>query len=404
MRIGVGLNLFTSDAGGVANYVLTLLRHWPEFAPAHELVLFTFDHNEPILPQLPAESRRHELRLRTQEDMLQHLDKIDVYFCPFNTLWPRPVPLPSVVTFTDMQERFYPEFFSPKQLEERFHHYDWSLRMADVVIAISDFTKQSCIDIVGISPRKIRTIHLSPDHLPEPTQPAGWDVAGWEKFIYYPANFWEHKNHRALLQALQQLRSHRLNVRCVFTGSLFGRESEWNALVAETGTGESVRHLGRRSRDEISWLFRHARGVMIPSRFEGFGIPVVEAMHCGCPVACSGGTSLPEVAGNAALYFDPRDVQDIADAVARIWTDDRLCAQLIERGQQRSTAFNARKLVTAHVEAFALARRRFHRWKHWYRRKFLVPASSTPRTALLPREISAARRLLLKLDRTGARG
>lgn len=401
MRIGIGLNLFTPDAGGVANYVVTLLRHWPEFAPQHQLVLFTFGHNEAMLSQLPPESRRHELRVQTQEDMLQHLDKIDVYFCPFNTLWPRPVPLPTVITFTDMQERFYPQFFTAKQLEERFHHYDWSLRMTDVVIAISDFTKRSCVDIVGISPRKIRTIHLSPDDLPAPREPAGWSAAGWEKFVYYPANFWEHKNHLRLLRALRQLADEGLPVRCVFTGSVFGREAAWDAAIAETSTADLVRHLGRRPRAELSWLFRRARAVVLPSLFEGFGIPAVEAMHCDCPIACSGGTSLPEVVKDAAVYFDPRDESAIARAIAQLWNDDALCTDLVARGRRRGTYFNSRRLVESHVEAFALARRRFYPWKHWYRRKFLLPKSATPRTALSPHETAAAQRLLRKLDLTG---
>lgn len=398
MRIGLGLNLFTPDAGGVANYVVTLLRHWPEFAPEHRLVLFTFAHNDAMLSQLPPAARRHELRLQTQEEMLRHLDKIDVYFCPFNTLWPRPVPRPSVLTFTDMQERFYPQFFTAKQLQERLHHYDWSLRMADAVIAISDFTRHSCIDIVGIGPRKLRTIHLAPDDLPAPLPPEGWSAAGWEKFIYYPANFWDHKNHAGLLRALRRLKDDGLPVRCVFTGSMLDRESDWSALVAATGAGGLVRHLGRRPRAELSWLFRHARGLVVPSFFEGFGIPVVEAMHCGCPVACSGGTSLPEVAGDAAAFFDPSDDGAIAQSVARLWNDDVFCRDLIARGRVQGAKFNARRLVEQHVEAFALARRRYHPWKHWYRQKFLLPKSESMRTELSPHEAAAARRLLQRLD------
>src|SRR3954470_21088856 len=163
MRIGIGLNLFQADSGGVANYALTLLRQWPQLAPQHPMVLFTFDHNEAMLAQLPPESRRFEHRLRVQEDVHAHLDKIDVYFCPFGSLWPRPLPLPTALTFHDMQERFYPEFFTPAQLEERFFHYDWSLRMADAVITVSDFTRQSCIDIPEINRWKIRRVYHAPD-------------------------------------------------------------------------------------------------------------------------------------------------------------------------------------------------------------------------------------------------
>jgi len=78
MRIGIGLNLLAPDNGGVTNYALTLLRHWPTLAPEHPLVLFSFDHNEPLLATLPPEARRHEIRLRTQEEALDHFAAIDV--------------------------------------------------------------------------------------------------------------------------------------------------------------------------------------------------------------------------------------------------------------------------------------------------------------------------------------
>ncbi|HVU24976.1 MAG TPA: glycosyltransferase family 1 protein [Opitutus sp.] len=394
MRIGIGLNLLRPDTGGIGNYALTLLRHWPAFAPEHELVLFSFVHNDEMLAQLPPASRRREIRLRTQEEVLQHLDQFDVYFCPFGSLWPRPFPRPSVLAFHDMQERFYPQFFTAAQLEERFFHYDWSLRMADAVVAVSDFTRRCCIDIVGTDPRKIRTVHHAPDDLPPPQAPAGWDAAGWEQFLFYPANFWDHKNHRRLLAALVQLRADGLAVRCVFTGALLGRDADWRALVAETGVADLVRHLGRRPRAELSWLYRHARGLAFPSLMEGFGIPLIEAMHSGCPIACANRTSLPEIARDAAVYFDPTSESDLARALAQLWTDDALHTSLADRARARAAAFTAQRLVRGHVEVFELARRRYRPWRHWHRTLFLKPKSEHPRHALLPREAAAAARLL----------
>jgi glycosyltransferase involved in cell wall biosynthesis len=394
MRIGISLNLLQSDAGGAGNYVLTLLRHWPQFAPEHTMVLFAFEHNKAMLDPLPPESRRDVIWLRVQEDVTQHLDKIDVYFCPFSSLWPRPLPIPSVLTFHDMQERFFPEFFSAAQLEERFYHYDWSLRMADAVVAVSEFTRRSCIEIVGISRRKVFSVYHSPDELPTEQRPEGWISEGWEKFVFYPANFWDHKNHAKLLQVLAQLRAQGNVVRCVFTGSLLGREQAWQTQVADAGVTDLVRHLGRRPRAELSWLYRHARGMVFPSLFEGFGIPVIEAMHSDIPVACSGTTALPEIAQDAALYFDPTDVSDIARCVRRIWEDDTLCVGLADRGRVRAGEFTAERLVLGHVEVFELARRRYHPWKHWYRQRVLEPRSRERRRELRPREIAAAQNLL----------
>jgi glycosyltransferase involved in cell wall biosynthesis len=400
MRIGIGLNLLQPDNGGVTNYALTLMRHWPALAPDHPMVLFSFDHNEPLLAGLPAEARRHEIRLQTQEGMLDHLDKIDVYFCPFGSLWPRPVPVPTVLTFHDMQERFFPEFFTSAQHVERFFHYDWSLRMADAVIAVSDFTRQSCIDIVGIPGRKIVKVYHAPDELPEPVQPEGWPYAPDEPFLFYPANFWAHKNHAQLLEALARLRQeHGAAVRCVFTGSLLGQEERWCGLLERTGMTGRVLHLGLRPRGEVSWLFRHARGLIFPSLFEGFGIPVIEAMQCGCAVACAGTTALPEIAAGHALLFDPADPRSIAAATARLWGDGDLRTQLSANGRIHARQFSPARLVEGHLRAFALAIRRYHPWKHWCRRRFMEPRSRRPRTQLLPREQAAAARLL----RTSAR-
>src|SRR5690606_33668452 len=99
----------------------------------------------------------------------------------------------------------------------------------------------------------------------------------------------------------------------------------------------------------------------------GFGIPIVEAMHAGCPIACSGVTGLPEIARDDALFFDPSDPGNVAAAIARIWHDDQLCRQLAERGRRRAGEFTAQRLVAQHLDAFKLARRRYHPLKHWYR-------------------------------------
>lgn len=393
MRIGIGLNLLQPDNGGVTNYVLTLLRHWPRLGQGHEMVLFSFAHNEPLLRLLPPESRRHEIRLQTQEGVFDHLGRIDLYFCPFGSLWPRPMPLPAVLTFHDMQERFFPEFFTPAQHVERFFHYDWSLRMADAVIAVSEFTKRSCVEITGIDARKLVRVHHAPDELPAPQPPAPGAVPAGP-FVFYPANFWAHKNHHRLLQALALLRDRGLAVPCVFTGSLLGRPAEWEAMVAETGLGGQVTHLGHCPRPTLSWLFRHARALVFPSLFEGFGIPVIEAMQCGCPVACSGTTALPEIATGRALFFDPNDPASIAAAVARIWQDTALRHDLAAAGRIHAANFSPEALVRGHLEAFQLARRRHRPLLHWYRRTVLVPRSRRPRTELLPREAAAARQLL----------
>jgi glycosyltransferase involved in cell wall biosynthesis len=392
MRIGIALNLLQPDNGGVTNYALTLLRHWPTHAPDHPMILFSFAHNEPLLSTLPAEARRHEIRLHTQEEALNHFDKIDVYFCPFGTLWPRPVRKPSVLTFHDMQERFYPEFFTPKDHEERFYHYDWSLRMADAVIAISEFTRDMSVKIVGVPRSKFHVVHHVPDVLPPPVAPA--NLPQGLPFVFYPANFWRHKNHVALLAAMREVKARGADVRLVCTGSLLNRDAEWHAAVRAAGVEDRVQHLGKVTRAEISWLYQHARALVFPSLFEGFGIPLLEAMQSGCAITCGHNTSQPDVARNAALYFDAANPRSIAAALARLQQDERLRETLIAAGRERLQAFTVERQIAGHLAAFETARRRHNPIRAWYNERVRLPRSRHLRQKLTEREARVAADLL----------
>ena len=112
------------------------------------------------------------------------------------------------------------------------------------------------------------------------------------------------------------------------------------------GLREQVRFLGYCPLDEMPALYRGAAALFYPSLFEGFGIPLVEAMWCRCPIVCSNATSLPEVAGDAALLADPHSPDALADALARILTDAALRAELVERGTRRAREFSWRRFTT----------------------------------------------------------
>lgn len=395
MRIGLGLNLLAPDNGGATNYALSLLRHWTEHAPEHTLIPLTFAHNEPLLATLPPAARRHEIRLRTQEEAIDHRQAFDVYACPFGTLWPRPLHQPSVVTFHDMQERFYPEFFTEKERRERFFHYDWSLRMADAVVAISSFTRDTVVQLAGVPARNCHVVPHVPDELPPPQPPAAWpETIGTAPFLFYPANFWRHKNHHALLQALGVARRHGLDVHLVCTGSLLGREDAWNAAVRAAGVEGRAHHLHKVSRPEITWLYRHARGLFFPSLFEGFGIPFLEAMQTDCPIACGLNTSQTEVAAAAALYFDAARPESMAGAMARLVSDESLRQRLVQAGQRRLADFSPARFIRGHVDAFAAACRRHHRGRAWYNDRIRLPRSLEDRTELTAAEKKRAPRLL----------
>ena len=394
MKIGINLWLLVEEGGGVCNYVLTLLRHWHQYYPDNSLILFSFPQNETLLGTLPASCRSHEIRLQAQEEIANHLDKFDIYFCPIGSLYPRPLPKPCVITLVDIQERFFPEFFSREDFESRLYHYDISLRLADRTITISDFSKNTFVRMLGVPSRKIDRIYLCSDELPEAVQPGDWPLGENEPFIFYPANNWPHKNHKMLISALKQLADRGKHIPCIFTGSLINGREDWFRMLKAINYADKLIHLGRISRPELSWLYHRARMLVCPSLFDGFGIPLVEAMDSGLPIACADRTSLPEVASDAAIYFDPMNPASIAAAIERLWDETSLRQRLIQKGHDQRNRFSVQNLVHAHRATFEACYRAYKPWLHTYRLWLHRRNDRKPRTKLNPREKRLAASLL----------
>ncbi len=274
-----------------------------------------------------------------------------------------PVPrcrLPHVVTLHDLQHRDLPENFTAAQRAWRSLMYERAARRATVVIADSDHTRRRVIDLLGVPGDRILTCHLAVDAVtftPEP-RPGDEEILAElnlpSHYLLYPASLWPHKNHRALLEALQTMRDPSISL--VLTGATFGREAELRRWVAELGLIGRVRHLGLVAPDRLPVLYRHARALVFPSSYEGFGMPPLEAMASGCPVASSLAASLSEVVGAAALPLDPADPEQMANALERLCGDEGLRARLRSAGLDRVGAFSWDAAHAVHLAAYRLAR------------------------------------------------
>ena len=163
-----------------------------------------------------------------------------------------------------------------------------------------------------------------------------------QRYFVYPANFWRHKNHEMLLTAFTMARADKLppDIKLVCTGSPDARMTEVTDAAKGLGLTDSVIFPGFLADIEFAALLRASAGVVFPSLYEGFGMPVIEAMAAGSPVACSNCASLPEIAGDAALLFDPRKPTSIAEAMVRLATDEELRADLIAKGLQQADQFS----------------------------------------------------------------
>jgi glycosyltransferase involved in cell wall biosynthesis len=241
---------------------------------------------------------------------------------------------PFAVTLHDAFHRDHPELFP--RLEGLFRRvaYDRSARRAAFVIVPSRFTAERAAAAIGVRPERIRVVHLGVDH--ERFTPGNEER---EPFLLYPARPWPHKNHERLFQVFALIRRERPELRLVLTGG--------GHRPGPYPPGIEAR--GLVSTDELVSLYRRAAALVFPSLYEGFGAPPLEAMACGCPVACSSAGSLPEVVGDAARMFDPRSAEDMAAGIGDVL--DRP-AEWQERGLERTKAFTWDAAARAHEAVY----------------------------------------------------
>ena len=273
--------------------------------------------------------------------------RAQVYFCPFTMpYFPEPsVPIVSVLY--DLQYLSYPYFFDPADHLARERNFRETCRRADRIVCISEFVRQTVLKNSDLSPDRVTTILIQLGgrlgKIPaEPIQAVLEKYHLREKeFFFYPANYWVHKNHSLLFTAFGMYRFRHPDspLHLVCSGALGERRSALQRFVQRLGLGSWIQLLGYLPEEEFAPVFSSCRALIFPSLYEGFGMPVVEAMEMGKPVLCSQGTSLPEVAGEAALYFDPRKPDSILQAMEQVTTNGPLVNQLIRQGRRRSQRY-----------------------------------------------------------------
>ncbi len=260
----------------------------------------------------------------------------------------------NVLVFADLQHEYHPEFFAPDVLLERRRVFGASLERAERVIAISEFTRRSVIERHGVPAGIISTAHLAADPRFHPESFKAQDLPrvmakyglGAGGYLFFPAHTWPHKNHVGALEALALLRdAHGLRPLLATTGEAREGQAALDETLARLGLGAQVRQLGYCPPDDLPALYRGATALFYPSFFEGFGIPLVEAMWCGCPIVCSRATSLPEIAADAALLVDPRSPSDMAEALRRVLREAGLRERLAAAGRRRARDFSWRSFT-----------------------------------------------------------
>jgi len=222
----------------------------------------------------------------------------------------------------DLQHLYFPKNFTRSQIKFRENHWRNLAQKAKLVVVESNCVKNDLISNWGIDREKIRivvtppSIKLNDRNLLPPIT---------EEFLLYPAAFWQHKNHKNLLLAINFLdKKFNLKINTIFTGAPVGNFREANKLTKELKITELINFMGHVSDDNLENLYRNAKLVVVPSLFESVSLPIWEAMALGVPVLGSEICGIKEQITNKLQLFDPNDYVDIAMTIKKFWTDENL--------------------------------------------------------------------------------
>lgn len=288
---------------------------------------------------------------------------VDLLFCPFTAPSYAEGNIPTVSVVLDLQHRELPQFFSLHEIGLRNDFMAKLTRKADRIICISEYTRKTVLKHLEIPPERTHAVPISIQtrlSRPEAEKSVEYlkDFGVAERpYMFYPANFWPHKNHSMLLTAYGMFlaRNPDSPIDLVFTGALNGGEDVIKQAVMQMGLEKRVHFLGFVPEEKLAAVWFGCEFLIFPSLYEGFGIPVLEAMSIGKPVLCSDRTSLPEVAGDAALYFDPRKPEALVKCIEKIMSDASLRTILVEKGWIRAGLFRPDDMTGQYLEIFKKA-------------------------------------------------
>jgi alpha-1,3-rhamnosyl/mannosyltransferase len=343
---------------GIGRYVINLARAMaPPLAPDEDLILLhdpsqpshwdlgslTGEQVEVVETSLTPFSPRQQWIVPR---LLRGLSA-DLYHSPYYLMPYRP-DVPTLVTIHDLIPMRFPEYYSPTQRLIFAVTVRLAIRAAQRVIAVSRATARGLQDLLGLSETRTAVVPEAADPAFYP-RPAAQVEAVRSKYglsgpyLLYLGSNKPHKNLTRLVKAWAQVYDAQHATRSshlVIAGVWDARYPEPSQRAEQLNLTESVRWLGPVPETDLPALYTGATVFVFPSLYEGFGLPVLEAMACGIPVACANTSALPEVAGDAALLFDPNVVDSVAQALSQLLEDPELRAHLIRQGLRRAAQFS----------------------------------------------------------------
>ncbi len=388
MRIGIDARLSYHQPAGISRYTWHLLRALAELNNEdefdNEFIVFQHRKHEAALIH-QANFRRSTLYAPVHRNLEQLLLPIELLRHGLDILHstdfipPLYSPIPSVITVHDLAFLHWPHFLT-KDSAAYYGQIDRAVRHASHVIVPSESTKNDLIGILGTPDKKISVIYEAPNPTFRPLPVDETRKAVTERFqipesyIFFISTIEPRKNVNGLLHAFRYLVD-KYNIGetgLVLAGSKGWLYEETMELVKALDLEEKTFFLGRVEDADLHELYVGARFHIHPAKYEGFGLPPLEAMACGTPTIVSNVSSLPEVVSDAALLVDPDDTEEIAVAMHRLLADQELHTELRDKGLKRADCFSWKLAAQSTMDVYH---------KVMYNKVHTVPASapSTPK-------------------------
>jgi glycosyltransferase involved in cell wall biosynthesis len=363
MRIGIDARLLFYQTAGIGQYVLGLTQAMAELDGEDEFVLFQSrkDHNRLVTAPnfhrrvlwTPSHHRFETTALSAE--LFPHY--LDLFHSP-DFIPPSHLRYPSVITVHDLAFLLYPDFLTPKSARY-YGQVDGAARRARHIIAVSESTKRDVMRLLGVPEDKVTVIHEAAhptfrelDHV-EARRQVSKRYGLTDDFILFVSTIEPRKNLPTLLKAYRRMIDvYHPRATLVIAGAQGWLTERVQETVASLKLGECVRFLGAVSVEELLYLYNAARLLALPSFYEGFGLPPLEAMACGTPVVVSNISSLPEVVGDAAKLVDPNDEEAWSVALWRILSDNGLQAEMRKKGLVRAATFSWQRAARETLDVY----------------------------------------------------
>lgn len=264
---------------------------------------------------------------------------------------------PFVATCYDIEPLRHPELFSRK-IVLYYRLFTLRLRAARRVIVISEQTKRDLVELRGLAPERVQVAYLAAEEEFRPIDDRQQLTAIRkhyslpERYVLYVGNTRAHKNVGRIIEALALMQQRYADLGLAIVGAPDVGRPAVEHTIQRLGLQQTVRFLNRIPEQDLPLLYNGAQAFVFPSLYEGFGLPVLEAMACGTPVVTSDRASLPEIVGDAGIIVDPLDSSAIAAAILRLIEDRPAARQLAQAGIQRAQRFSWRRCAEAHLKVY----------------------------------------------------